>query len=300
VDTARLLHSLGGMLRRTLDERVRLDVQVQARAGEAGPFCRADPAQLEGALLNMAINARDAMPDGGTLAFSARALEGLPAAVAQAWPQLADGRYVELGVRDDGQGMSDAVRARAFEPFFTTKEAGRGTGLGLATVYGFVQQSLGAITLDSAPGRGTTIHLYLPAWPEQAVPPPQAARRAAVRRDLRVLLVEDDADVRAVVRGYFDGHAAQVRACADADEALALLHAGVPFDLLLSDIALGPGPRGTELAERAAALRPGLAVLLMTGYDSAPAVPAPRWTILAKPFDRDTLLAALATLLPAR
>ena len=147
------------MLRRTLDQRIetRLDAQPDC------PPCLADPGQLESALLNIAINARDAMPEGGTLSFSCRSIRVSAAATcATSCLTRAEDAYVAIAISDTGGGMSEAVKERAFEPFFTTKEAGRGTGLGLSTVYGFAKQSHGAVTLESTVGVGTTVTLYLP------------------------------------------------------------------------------------------------------------------------------------------
>ena len=164
----------------------------------------ADPGQLESALLNIAINARDAMPDGGTLRFRGRRCTALPAEVAatSSATRRAGSGFVAISIADTGTGMSDEVKERAFEPFFTTKEAGRGTGLGLSTVYGFVKQSSGAVTIDSAPGSGTTVTLYLPAARRGAPAgdADDAADCGELPAGLAVLLVEDDAEVRAVVR----------------------------------------------------------------------------------------------------
>jgi PAS domain S-box-containing protein len=297
VDVGRLLHGLAGVLRRTLDERIALEVDAPAE----GPSCRADLAQLEGAVLNLAINARDAMPEGGTLHLAAREVAALPAEVARAWPALAAGAYVELTVRDDGTGMSDEVRARAFEPFFTTKETGRGTGLGLSSVYGFVQQSQGAISLVSAPGYGTTLTLHLPAWQGERAPATPAGAGARARQRLRVLLVEDDPEVRSVVRGYLEAAAAdspalaeRVHECVSVEEALACLERdAAAWDLVLSDIVLGAGLRGTDLAAQVQRRWPRLPILLMTGYASQAGGTAQRWSTLAKPFERRALAAAI-------
>jgi CheY-like chemotaxis protein len=295
VDTGQLMHAMADMLRRTLDERLKLVVRVWGDG--AGPYCRADPAELESALLNLAINARDAMPEGGLLSFSARLLDSLPDDVAQAFPSLVPVPYVELVVRDDGRGMSEAVRSHAFEPFFTTKEAGRGTGLGLSTVYGFAQQSLGAVTLSSAPGRGTAVALYLPAWPDGPAPASGRAMANELPQSLRVLVVEDDPAVREVVSAALVGPQREVVECASAEEAVRLLDSGARFDLLLSDIALGAGMRGSELAELVEQRWPALPLLLMTGYAADAEVQAARWPVLAKPFQRAALLQALAAVL---
>ena len=168
VDMHALLHSLSDMLRRTLDQRIHIVLEVAPDC----PGALADPGQLEAALLNIAINARDAMLDGGTLRFSAGAAGPLPAELR---PEMGEGRFVCIAVADTGTGMPEAVKERAFEPFFTTKEPGRGTGLGLSAVYGFVKQSQGAVVLDSALGQGTTISLYLPV--PGAAQPGGAGRR---------------------------------------------------------------------------------------------------------------------------
>jgi CheY-like chemotaxis protein len=277
---------LADLLRRTLDARVRIEVDVAPDT----PACLADPGQLEAALVNLAINARDAMPEGGMLAFRARRCDEPPADVdAPAWR---DGG-VALAVTDTGSGMSEAVRARAFEPFFTTKEAGRGTGLGLATVHGFAHQSHGAVTLDSRPGEGTTVTLYLPAVvapaPAVVVDAPRAPH--GVPRGLRVLLVEDEPEVARTVRAFLERWGGEVTGCADAESALAALGREAPFDLLLSDVALGSGLRGDQLAERARALRPALPVLLMSGYAHEASVQA--LPLLRKPFTREQLADAI-------
>ena len=179
--------------------------------------------------------------------------------------------YVSISIADTGAGMSDAVKERAFEPFFTTKEAGRGTGLGLSTVYGFVKQSKGAIALDSSPGAGTVVTLYIPA-----VADGEQGRAAEKRADddtgalsgLRVLVVEDEPEVREVVRHFLLSLGCSVALCANADQGLLELAQDKGFDLLLSDVALGAGMRGTELARQAKERAPGLAILLMSGYSA--------------------------------
>jgi PAS domain S-box-containing protein len=310
VDVPQMLHSLAGMLRRTLDQRIVIEVDVPPSC----PPVRADPGQLESALLNVAINARDAMPDGGTLRFDARPCAALPEALQDAPndQQADDEGFVAISVSDTGSGMSEAVRQRAFEPFFTTKEPGRGTGLGLATVYGFARQSRGAVALRSAPGAGTTLSLVLPQPPRSAgdVPtgpaggPASAAPAQALPSGLKVLLVEDDAEVREVVRGFLTSLQCVVTAAASGEQALLTLGAQGRFEALLSDVALGAGMRGTRLAALAQQRQPGLAVLLMSGYsadllDGDQGEPL-RWELLRKPCSREALAAALARVLAQR
>jgi CheY-like chemotaxis protein len=206
---------------------------------------------------------------------------------------------VSITVADSGIGMSDEVKERAFEPFFTTKQLGRGTGLGLSSVYGFVKQSHGAVTIDSVAGRGTSVTLYLPQVSRVADGPDDDAIVAhTMPAGLRVLLVEDDAEVAAVARGFLLAASCQVADAANAEQALSKLESGPAVDLLLSDIALGPGMRGTALAEAALRLMPRLPVLLMTGYSAelpdTPADPPVPWELLLKPFSREQLLAAIA------
>ncbi len=306
VDVPQMLQSLAGMLRRTLDQRIVIEVDVPTDC----PAVRVDPGQLESALLNIAINARDAMPEGGTLRFEARACDSLPAELHDAPEQLPEGHvgFVSISVSDTGSGMSEAVRQRAFEPFFTTKELGRGTGLGLATVYGFARQSRGAVLLRSAPGAGTTLTLVLPrpvpgagdSLPGAQTPPASAP---ALRSGLKVLLVEDDAEVREVVRRFLVGLQCTVTAAASGEEALLSLGTEAGFDVLLSDVALGAGMRGTRLAALAQQRQPGLRVLLMSGFstdllDGGQGEPL-RWELLRKPYSREALAAALTRVLNA-
>jgi PAS domain S-box-containing protein len=298
VDVGALLHSLADMLRRTLDQRIVIGVAVPSPC----PPALADPVQLESALLNIAINARDAMPDGGTLRFCAEACGVLPEAVRSELddPGAAGSGFVAISVSDSGAGMPDEVKERAFEPFFTTKEAGRGTGLGLSTVYGFAKQSRGAVAIESAPGTGTTITLYIPQPRGAGAAAHEALADVAlaVPQGLHVLLVEDDADVRNVARSFLEALHCHVTTAASGEQALLALEAGVAFDLLLTDIALGAGMRGTELAVLAQQRLPKLAVLLTSGFSSelldADRDSPPSWELLPKPYSRDELTRAIA------
>lgn len=297
IEVQGLIESLADMLRRTLDQRIRIDVHMQ----DDCPPCLADAGQLESALLNIAINARDAMPTGGTLTFSGELCHTLPPELRGDFELDATqpDSYIAIAIADTGAGMSDAVRERAFEPFFTTKEAGRGTGLGLSTVYGFVKQSHGAVTLTSAPGQGTTVTLYIPRFAERDMSSDEArAQEHAIPAGLKVLLVEDEPEVRAVATTFLRNLGCVVTACANAEQALLRLGTNARFDLLLTDIALGPGMRGTELAREAQARLPQLAVLLMSGYsadllDTSQTAPL-SWELLAKPYSREELKQAMA------
>ncbi|MEO5771174.1 MAG: PAS domain S-box protein [Burkholderiaceae bacterium] len=303
VDVSRLLHSLADMLRRTLDQRIRIDVEVAADC----PTALADPGQLEAALLNIAINARDAMPDGGRLRFQAAPCASLPPEVRDE-PEghdASDAGFVAISIIDTGSGMPDEVEERAFEPFFTTKEAGRGTGLGLSTVYGFVKQSKGAIAIDSTIGLGTTLTLYIPRpRADEAPAPDDDSARQGVPEGLAVLLVEDEPEVRAVVGTFLQTLGCDVTAASSGEQALLALGPEARFDLLLTDIALGAGMQGTELALRAQERWPAMAVLLMSGFSSelleADRDSPPTWDLLRKPYSRDELARAIAGVLAPR
>jgi CheY-like chemotaxis protein len=217
----------------------------------------------------------------------------------------AEGQFVTITVSDTGSGMSDEVRERAFEPFFTTKASGRGTGLGLSTVYGFAKQSHGAVTLGSAPGAGTTVTLYIPQ-PNTA---PQSGAQAhsanqTLPLHLRVLLVEDDSEVRKVAQSFLVALGCDTTTAATAEQALLTLGSVAPFDLLLSDIALGAGMRGTALASEVQQRFPSVAILLTSGF-SAELLEADRsspstWELLRKPYSRAALAEAIAKVLARR
>ncbi|MDH6169146.1 PAS domain S-box-containing protein [Variovorax boronicumulans] len=305
VDTRALLHSLADMLRRTLDQRIRIEIDTAPGC----PPVTADPGQLESALLNIAINARDAMPEGGALRFRTELCGALPAALRSDRNDPnsdAAARFVAISIADSGTGMSEDVKERAFEPFFTTKEAGRGTGLGLSTVYGFANQSRGAVAIDSKPGHGTTVTLYLP-YHEDARPSAAMEEPAdeTIPPGLLVMLVEDDAEVRKMVETFLATLGCEVVAVATAEQALSTLDEGVgPVDLLLSDIALGAGIRGTRLAAEVQRRFPQMAVLLMSGFssellDADREVPQ-NWELLRKPYSRSELAQAMAKVLANR
>ena len=247
------------LLRRTLGEMV----QIETRLGEAVPVIMADPGQIENALLNLSINARDAMPEGGTLV-----IETVLVTVSGEIGEIASGTYVRLTVSDTGVGMPPQVRQRAFEPFFTTKGPGAGSGLGLSMVYGFVKQSGGHVELHSRPGEGTRIGIYLPVRDEDlvAVEEPAAAEDLASEAGRLILVVEDDPRVRkvAVRRLHTLGH--RVLEADNGLAALAILDTGQPVDVLFSDVVMAGGMSGVALAAKARELRPHLQIVLTSGY----------------------------------
>ena len=301
VDPRAMLESMADLLRRTLGEKVHVMLRTPARC----PLCLTDAVQLEAALLNVAINARDAMPEGGTLTLRCGAgtrTEPQFTAPAALGPEPVDHavqKWVWFSIEDTGFGMSEEVRDRAFEPFFTTKEAGRGTGLGLSTVYGFIKQSRGSIHIASAPGAGTTVTMLLPALDEalgaEHIEHIDATVAMTLPPGLRVLLVEDDADVRSVAHAFLHALGCTAVACASAEEALVQFAAGADFDLLFSDITLDGGIDGIELARRITAQRPTQAVLLTSGYARSRAGEAEvlPWAVLKKPYSQHELAQAI-------
>ena len=291
VAVADLLDDLQRMLARTLGERIVLQVAASSDVGAV----YVDPGQVEAAIFNLVFNARDAMPGGGHIRIEAEPVRVSP---HQASDDLPPGRYVCITVSDTGLGMSPATLARAMEPFFTTKDAGRGSGLGLSMVYGFARQSGGGLRIDSTPGRGTRVALYLPVADAVDEAPPVPADAVAPSRGERVLVVEDDPDVRRIAIAFLRSGGYQVRAVANADAGLAMLEVE-PFDLLFSDVMLGPGMDGQAMAMAARATHPGIAVLLATGYEAPLGeVPGP-FELISKPYERDALLARVRTLLDA-
>jgi PAS domain S-box-containing protein len=248
----------------------------------------ADPTQLEVAVLNLAINARDAMPGGGELSIASRRV-----AVAGD-PELEDGDYIELAISDTGTGMAEDVVARAFEPFFTTKEVGKGTGLGLSMVYGMARQSGGTARIDSAPGEGTAVKLYFRSAEGAEAAEPAAGDREADRRKTKrarasILVIDDDPDVRAFIVATLDEQGYRVRQASDGREALAEIARERP-DLVILDFIM-PGLSGAEVANRILAEHPRQPILFVSGYSETDAVKrvAPGAPLLAKPFRAEAL-----------
>ena len=273
---------LGKMLRRVIGENVTLATVLAPTSG----LVNADRAQLEQVILNLVVNARDAMPDGGRLTVET-AIVDRDAGAAEGAPGPPPGRYVVLSVRDTGVGMDAATQARIFEPFFTTKEPGRGTGLGLSTVFGVIEQHDGHVTVASTPGEGTTFTIYLPRVEqpriETVAPAPVEPAAAAPRRGAEtVLVVEDEEGGRALVSEILRERGYTVLAAKDGEDALSVAERWTsPIDLLLTDVVM-PGPSGPELAERLSAARPATRVLYMTGYSDVPATECN--PLLQKPF----------------
>jgi len=250
------------MLARILGEDTDLVTMLAPNLGAV----RADPGQLEQVIVNLAVNARDAMPEGGRLTIETANVD-LDESFVRSRVEMTPGSYVVLAVSDTGHGMTEEVRQRIFEPFFTTKPEGHGTGLGLSTTYGIVRQSGGFISVYSEPGQGTTFRIYLPRVAERAEPfmrPPRT--RAADVGVETLLLVEDDEAGRTYARRVLEARGYQVLAAAHGPEALevAAAHDG-PIDLLVTDVIM-PGMSGRELADRLVASRPGLRVLYVSGY----------------------------------
>jgi PAS domain S-box-containing protein len=297
VDVGALLDQAEPLLRRAAGEAMTLTI----RRDDAGVRSRVDAAQFEAALLNLVVNASDATATGGEISI---AVEPVTLAAGQVL-DTAPGRYVRVAVSDTGAGMPPEVLARVFEPFFTTKEVGKGTGLGLAQVYGFLRQCGGGVSIDSAEGRGTSVALYLPATdaPATFAAPRTDANPPGRLEGVRVLLVEDDAAVREIAGGLLRDLGCAVTTAENGVSAIEALEEGAPFDLLMSDIIMPGGVSGVDLARSASAHRPDMAVLLTTGYagdrmDVAPAdLP---WPVLRKPFQVDQLAEMASALLADR
>lgn len=261
IDIVQLLDSLAEVLRRTLGAHI----DVRTACDPDLPTAKADPGMLDTALLNLAVNARDAMPDGGRLTLEARRAV-LDDDYAARYTEVVPGEYVEIAVSDNGSGMPPEVLARAFEPFFTTKDSGKGSGLGLSLVYGFVKQSGGHIAVYSEQGIGTTIRLYLPVVTDEVVR--RATRDPAEIRGGHetILVVEDDEAVREVAVGFVSKLGYRVLQAADAQQALALLAREPAIDLLFTDVVLRGEVDGPQLAREAMRRKPGLKVLYTSGY----------------------------------
>jgi CheY-like chemotaxis protein len=263
VDLNKLVLDVEKLLRRTLGEHIEIETVLHAGLWRTN----ADAGQLEAALLNLAINARDAMPEGGKLTIDT-ANARLDDHYAAAHSEVTPGQYVVLTVTDTGTGMPDEIRERAFEPFFTTKEVGQGSGLGLSMVYGFVKQSGGHVKIYSELGQGTAVKIYLP----RTVPAPS---RAPSTRPVQehipagsesILVVEDDPLVRAYMTDQLRNLGYAVHEAENGAQGLEVLAQLERVDLLLTDIVMPGGMNGRQLAERAQALRPGLRVLYTSGY----------------------------------
>jgi signal transduction histidine kinase/ActR/RegA family two-component response regulator len=263
LDVGHLVSNLSELLHRTLGE----SVAVETGPGGGLGLTRVDANQLENALLNLAVNARDAMPNGGRLIIET-ANAHLDSAYAASHAEVTAGDYVMLAVTDTGTGMTPEVVSKAFEPFFTTKPLGRGTGLGLSMVYGFVKQSGGHLKIESEPGKGSTVRIYLPRFirEESKAPPAYAARREARASGETILVVEDDESVRRSSVEALREMGYEVLEAADAMEGVRLIVDRGGIDLLFTDVGLPGGVNGRALADAARSARPGMRVLFTTGY----------------------------------
>jgi hypothetical protein len=293
-----VVHDMGRLLPRMIGE----DVELVIRTSEDLGAIRADASQMEQVIMNLAVNARDAMPGGGKLLIETSNTE-LDSAYNTRHPIVRQGRYVLIAVSDTGTGMSAETQAHIFEPFFTTKAQGKGTGLGLATVYGIVKQSGGFIWVYSELGRGTSFKIYLPRvdQPVERISPVVPSVSEAPRGTATILLTEDEQDVREVAREFLESGGYAVIEARDGAEALGFVHKHeTTINLLVTDMVM-PGMTGLELAARLKEKRPGLRILYMSGYSDRAAAESlqsdPSLRFLTKPFSRWALLRAVHELL---
>ncbi len=299
VQINQLVTSMGELLQRSLNESTVLDMQLSGQLWTA----EADPNQLESALLNLALNARDAMPSGGRLVVETgnRHLDSVFTAV---YGTLTPGDYVELSVSDTGCGMPENVISRAFDPFFTTKPIGQGTGLGLSMIYGFARQSHGHVTIHSEVGKGTTVSLFLPRFIGEVptAAPLDPALLPFANTGETVLIVEDDPAVRVLVSQVLSELGYAFVEAGDASSALPIIESSQRIDLLISDVGL-PGMNGRQLAEIGRQIRPDLKVLFITGYAEHAAVRGgfldPGMQLITKPFTFDLLTAKVREMIRA-
>jgi signal transduction histidine kinase len=291
VEINQLVSSMGELLQRSINESITLDMRLTDALWTA----EADPNQLESALLNLVINARDAMPSGGSLVVET-GNRHLDSVFTAAYGTLKPGDYVELSVSDTGCGIPESVMGRVFDPFFTTKPIGQGTGLGLSMIYGFARQSHGHVTIHSEVGKGTTVSLFLPRFVGKIVEDVAAdpALLPFANAGETVLIVEDDPAVRVLVSVVLKELGYGFVEAGDADTAVPILESEQRIDLLISDVGL-PGMNGRQLAEIGRQLRPELKVLFITGYAEHAAVRGgfldPGMQLITKPFTFDLLTA---------
>jgi CheY-like chemotaxis protein len=284
IDLAKWLPGAGTLIDAAVGDKVQVTVNVVVDSWRV----LADPTELEFALMNLAVNARDAMPHGGRFVIRCQNTR-----LASSDTMLPDGEYVLISCSDDGEGMSEAVARRAFEPLFTTKLQGSGTGLGLAQVLAMCEQSGGTAKIDSVVGSGTTVRLYLPHYREARAASRVVNDAAMDERSASqgvVLLVEDNEDVAAGISAVLETFGCEVRHEATADRALDVLTAGETFELVLSDVQMPGKLSGVDLAERVRHSWPGQKIVLMTGYaDELERARHIGVAILAKPFNIDEL-----------
>jgi len=297
-DVNRLVRGMEDLVRRTVGPAV----QVEAHGPDDLWHALVDPSQLENSLLNLCINARDAMPEGGHIRI-ATANHWLDGEAAEA-DDLPAGEYLSLSVQDTGTGIAPEVIARVFEPFFTTKQVGEGTGLGLSMVYGFAKQSGGHVRIYSEPGVGTTVCIYLPRHDGVADAGDTGQKTSTVARDVRsatVLVVDDEPSVRLLIADILADLGCTVLQAGDSAAGLAVLESGAPIDLLVSDIGLPGGMNGRQMAERGMRIKPRLRVLFLTGYAEAAVLGngklAEGMAVMTKPFDIDELSERVAEML---
>jgi two-component system, NtrC family, sensor kinase len=279
-----------------LNPSLRGDIELIIEVPRTACPVKVDPAEFELAILNIAVNARDAMPDGGRLSIRVRPI------TLEHGPEDLSGAFAEIAMTDTGRGIPAEVLPRVFDPFFTTKEVGKGTGLGLSQVYGFARQSGGAVSVASTPGQGTTVLLYLPisAEPSRAEPRDKELHLAE-HAGGTVLLVEDNDAVAEVCRSYLDQLGFAVEHAATAQEALTTLGSDKPIELMFSDILMPGEMNGVDLAREARRLRPKVPVVLTTGYSSsADAALREGFFVLRKPYDLDGLRKILSAAFVAR
>ena len=287
------LNTMVADMSKLLRRLVREDIEFGFRLGDTLGRVKADPSQIEQVLLNLTVNASDAMPQGGKLTIETQKLK-VDEAYARARPPLKSGQYVQLVVTDTGHGMDAATKSRIFEPFFTTKESGKGTGLGLATVYGVVRQSGGFIWVETSPGKGARFEIYLPRVVEkkEAVSYERVAARSRLGSET-ILVVEDEDEVRSLASEFLRSAGYSVLTAKDGVEALEVSdRLGGSIQLLLTDVVM-PKMRGTELAQKLKACFPSLRVVYMSGYleqDTSCGEILEKAIVLQKPFSRDTLI----------
>jgi signal transduction histidine kinase len=299
VEINQLVSSMGELLQRSINESIALDMRL------AGPLwtAEADPNQLESALLNLVINARDSMPGGGKLVVETTNRH-LDSVFTAAYGTLEPGDYVELSVSDTGCGIPEHLMRRVFDPFFTTKPIGQGTGLGLSMIYGFARQSHGHVTIHSEVGKGTTVSLFLPRFvgEVQTQEPLNPTLQPFANAGETVLIVEDDPAVRVLVSAVLKELGYAFVEAGDADTALPIIESEQRIDLMISDVGL-PGMNGRQLAEIGRQIRPDLKVLFITGYAEHAAVRGgfldPGMQLITKPFTFDLLTAKVREMIQA-